>query len=227
MEPFDLRVYLVTRPFLPKEGGFARLCGKVEDALESGMVGAVQLRDKSASNREFANQAATLLQICRQYRARFIINDRVAVARAVGADGVHLGQSDMPAPAARLLLGSNAIIGVSVRTPGEARQAALNGATYVAANGVFATKTKPDAGPPLNLAGVTLLKAARLNGTTLVAIGGITTDNAVQVALAGADGVACVSAILEAKDIAATCRALRAKVLAGRALRLPQPSRHS
>lgn len=116
MRTADLAVYLVTDPGMGLERGLAET---VRLTLEAG-VRTVQLRDKGASTRKLFDDASTLLALCREYGATFLVNDRVDVAMAVGAHGVHLGQDDMPADAARRLLGSDAVIGVSVRTAGEA-----------------------------------------------------------------------------------------------------------
>jgi thiamine-phosphate pyrophosphorylase len=195
-------VYLVTDPGMPGAGG---VCGTVGEALEAG-IGAVQLRDKTASTRSLIDTARILRGLCEAHGALFLVNDRVDVALASAAHGVHLGQDDLPASEARRLMGPGAVIGVSVRTAAEAREAEEAGADYLAANLVFATGTKTDIEGPLGLEGVAMLRAA--TGLPLVAIGGIGPDNAADVIGAGADGIAVVSAIMAAPDVTLACRRL-------------------
>ena len=190
MTPADLGVYLVTDP-----GMGPGLEAAVRPALEAG-VRLVQLRDKEASTRSLLRDAEALLELCREFDAKMLVNDRVDVALAVGAHGVHLGQDDMPTDTARRLLGENAVIGVSVRSPSEARLAQAQGADYLAANMVYATATKTDLSKPLGERGVARLRAA--SSLPLVAIGGIDASNAGRVVALGADGVAVVSAIMGA-----------------------------
>lgn len=197
MRTADLAVYLVTDPGMGRERGLAET---VRPALEAG-IRTVQLRDKEASTRKLLDDASTLLALCREYGATFLVNDRVDVALAAGAGGVHLGQDDMPADAARRLLGRDAVIGVSVRTAQEARRAEEDGADYMAANLVYPTATKTDLPDPLGPEGIRELRSAC--GLPLVAIGGIDAGNAVEVIGAGADGLAVVSAIMAAGDPAA------------------------
>jgi len=170
----------------------------VRQALEAG-VRAVQLRDKTASTGKLVEQALVLGDMCRQFGALFLVNDRVDVAMAAGSDGVHLGQDDMPLAYARKLLGPSAVIGISVRTCQEAEEAEKGGADYIAANMVFATETKTDLPEPLGLEMVTEIKGA--TSLPLVAIGGINEKNYREVMNAGADGVAMVSAIMAARDV--------------------------
>lgn len=195
MNPEQLSLYLVTDPVL---------CGKrgVEDtcrlALQAG-VRTLQLRDKKASTRELIRMAVVLKDLCRNHGALFVVNDRIDVAMAVGADGVHLGQDDMPVHLARKILGAHSIIGASVRSPREAAIAYKEGADYVAANLVFPTDTKTDLGEPLGIEAISKLKQA--SPLPLVAIGGINPSNADAVRRAGADGIAVVSAIMAAEDV--------------------------
>jgi len=126
---------------------------------------------------------------------------------------VHLGQDDMPPEQARRLLGPDALIGVSVRTADEARQAELAGASYLAANGIWATVTKTDFGEPLGVD--MLVRLARATRLPLVAIGGIHAGNAAEIRRAGASGIAVVSAVMAAPDPEAACRELRAAFGAG------------
>ncbi|MEN8207701.1 MAG: thiamine phosphate synthase [Candidatus Fermentibacteria bacterium] len=195
MTPEQLSVYLVTDPVLCGSRGVEETCRL---ALEAG-VRAVQLRDKNASTRELIRLAVILQHLCARYEALFIVNDRVDVAMAAGADGVHLGQDDMPVALARKLLGTDAVIGSSVRSPAEAESAWREGADYIAANLVFPTDTKTDLGEPLGIGAVPELKKA--TPLPLVAIGGINPSNAGIVRRAGADGIAVVSAIMAAEDV--------------------------
>lgn len=195
MNPERLSLYLVTDPALCGSRGVEETCRL---ALEAG-VGTLQLRDKNASTRELIRMAVILQELCRKHGALFIVNDRVDVAMAAGADGVHLGQDDMPVYLARRFLGPDAVIGASVRSPEEAVSAWNDGADYIAANLVFPTDTKTDLGEPLGTEAVMELKKA--SPLPLVAIGGINPSNADSVRKAGADGIAVVSAIMAAEDV--------------------------
>jgi len=190
--PQALKLYLVTDPVLHRGRGVEATC---EIALKAG-VRFVQLRDKTASTKSLYNSAAALRNLCRKHNSYFVVNDRIDVAMAAGADGVHLGQSDMPADIARSIMGPDAIIGVSVRTVEEAEKAMHDGANYIAANLVFPTGTKKDAGEPLGLDAVSSLASA--SQLPLIAIGGITPDNTKLVINAGCSGVAVVTAIMNA-----------------------------
>jgi len=195
INPERLSLYLVTDPVLCGSRGVEETCRL---ALEHG-VGTLQLRDKTASTGELLRMAVILQDLCRRSGALFIVNDRVDVAMAAGADGVHLGQDDMPVAMARKLLGTDAVIGASVRSPGEAESAWREGADYIAANLVFPTDTKTGLGEPLGLRAIAELKKA--SPLPLVAIGGINPSNADSVRKAGADGIAVVSAIMAAEDV--------------------------
>ncbi len=167
-------------------------------ALQAGVT-AIQLRDKTASTRQLIEMAEILAALCEKHGALFIVNDRVDVALASHSRGVHLGQDDMPAVAARKLLGHEAVIGISVRSVDEAVAAWKNGADYIAANMVFATDTKTDLEKPLGLDAIGRLKKA--TPLPLIAIGGINKTNANIVRKAGADGIAVVSAIMAATQV--------------------------
>lgn len=185
-----LRLYLVTDPVLHGGRGVIPTCRL---ALETG-VRFVQLRDKNASTADLYKTGMELRALCDEYSAWFVVNDRIDVAQAVGAHGVHLGQSDMPAGPARSVMGHEAVIGVSVRTVSEARAASEAGADYIAANLVFSTDTKKDLGEPLGLDMVRKLSEA--SSLPLVAIGGIKPVNAASVIDAGCVGVAVVTGIM-------------------------------
>jgi thiamine-phosphate pyrophosphorylase len=165
-------------------------------ALAAG-VRAVQYRDKDAPARSLYAEALRLKDMCGQ--ALFLVNDRVDLALAVGADGVHLGQDDLPYEAARALLGPGKIIGLTVHSVAEAVAAQKLGADYLGVSPIFATSTKVDAGAP---AGVALLQEIRRRVTIpLVAVGGITLANAGEVIRAGADGLCAISAVITAEDV--------------------------
>lgn len=202
MNPEQLSLYLVTDPVLCGSRGVEGTCRL---ALRAG-VGTLQLRDKNASTRELISMAVILRDLCGDHGALFIVNDRIDVALAIGADGVHLGQDDMPVHMARKLLGPDAVIGASVRSPEEAALAYGEGADYIAANLIFPTETKTDIGEPLGIGAISKLKKA--SPLPLVAIGGINASNVDAVRKAGADGIAVVSAIMTAEDVTEAVRIL-------------------
>lgn len=181
-----MRVYFVTDPDLFRPATVEETC---RDMLEAG-VRTVQLRDKKASRDALLQAARRLRALCNEYGALFMVNDDQGTALDSGADGVHVGQGDSGARTVREALGPDAVVGVSVRTPGEAVQAELDGADYVAANGVFSTPTKTDLDGPLGLEGLRLIRTA--TALPLVAIGGISSENAEAVLAAGADCLAGV-----------------------------------
>jgi thiamine-phosphate pyrophosphorylase len=165
------------------------------DLLIAGGATLIQLRDKHAAPRDFHRQAEAALQLARQHNARLIINDRVDIALALGADGVHLGQTDMPVEAARRLLGEHAIIGISTHNLEQAELAANMPVDYVAFGPIFKTATKDNPDP---IAGVEALRAVRtiVGSLPLVAIGGITFANAEEAWMAGADAVSSIAALV-------------------------------
>jgi len=161
------------------------------ELLTLGGATLIQLREKHLSPRAFYEQA----KLAARRRVQLIINDRADIALAVSADGVHLGQDDMPPDAARKLLGPNAIIGYSTHNIEQAIAATKLPIDYLAIGPIFATTTKPDTAPVLGLDGLTAVRRA-IGTFPLVAIGGITHANARQVIQAGADSVAVISAVL-------------------------------
>jgi len=193
-------------------------CGRshleVIRAAIAGGATIVQYREKEGTTRQLVKEAHALRELTRQNGVLFIVNDRVDVALAVDADGVHVGQDDMPAILARRLMGPGKIVGVSATNLEEALQAERDGADYIGAGPIFATPTKPDAAPPMGLDG--LAEICRRVSVPVVAIGGINEDNATAVIEAGADGVAVVSAIVAAPDVEAAARRLREAVEATR-----------
>jgi thiamine-phosphate pyrophosphorylase len=163
--------------------------------LSAGGATLAQLRDKSLSPSDFYHQSREALEIAREYRLRIIINDRVDVAAALGADGVHLGQDDLPPEAARKLLGTSAIIGFSTHNVEQARKAVGLPIDYLAIGPIFKTGTKLDTEPIVGLEGIREVRPI-VGELPIVAIGGITLENARAVLEAGADSVAVISALL-------------------------------
>jgi thiamine-phosphate pyrophosphorylase len=155
----------------------------------------IQLRDKLSAPADFLRQAEAALSVARRHNVRLIINDRVDIALALGADGVHVGQSDLPPEVARRLMTSGAIIGFSTHNAEQVKIASTLRVDYVAFGPIFETGTKKDHEP---VAGLTGLRSARaiLGDTPLVAIGGITAANAPDVLAAGANSIAVISALL-------------------------------
>lgn len=201
----DLRVYLILDPALT----LGRPPLEIAEAALRGGITMLQLRWKSGPLREMLQLGEALQKLCQRYGVPFLINDRVDVALALRADGVHLGQEDLPPEVARRLLGAQALIGVSARTPDQARAAEAAGADYLGTGSVFPTSSK--ANPILiGLEGLaTVIRSTRL---PVVAIGGVSPENATACIRAGAAGVAVISAITQAPDPEAAARALRQAV---------------
>lgn len=193
----QLRLYLVTDRALSLGRDLEWVVG---EAVKGG-VSMVQLREKDMDTRRFIDLGSRLLRLLRPLGVPLIINDRVDVALAVDADGVHIGQSDMPYETARRLLGPDKIIGLSVENMDELRQAESLDVDYVAVSPVYSTATKTDTAAPFGLDG--LREAVRLTRHPVVAIGGMNENTAPAVFAAGADGIAVVSAICSAPDPAA------------------------
>lgn len=199
----DYSLYLVTDRDLA--GGRTHL--EIVAAAVAGGVSCVQLREKNLATRDFIREARELKALLAPLGIPLIVNDRIDVALAAGADGVHLGQSDMPLADARRLLGPGFIIGISAESVADALTAAAGGADYLGISPVFVTATKNDTALPLGLDGVRAMRAAV--SLPLVGIGGIDARNAAQVLASGADGVAVVSAIVAAGDPELAARELR------------------
>lgn len=171
-----------------------------------GGAGVVQFREKRMKTRHMIAAAEELCRLCRGHGVPFLVNDRLDVALAVDADGLHVGQDDIPAGVARRLLGPGKILGVSVRGPTELREAEEQGADYVSVSPVFATPTKPDHEEPVGLDGLkALVEQARL---PVVAIGGIDRHNAAAVMKTGVEGICVISAVLAAEDVEQAAREL-------------------
>ncbi len=202
----DWSLYLVTDAGL----SLGRSHREIVEAAIAGGATVVQYREKGASTRRMVEEARELRELCRRRRIPFIVNDRLDVALAVDADGIHVGQDDLPAVLARRLIGRRKLLGVSAESAEQAARAQADGADYIGASPVFATPTKPDAPPPLRLEGLRLLAAAV--SIPVVAIGGINRDNAAAMIEAGAAGIAVVSAIVSAEDVESAARALYAIV---------------
>ena len=207
MKPaIDLSLYLVIGP-----GHCAgRDMADVAEAAARGGATLVQLRDKASTTRRQIDGARRLRARLAPLGVPLLINDRVDVALAAAADGVHLGQSDMDPADARRLLGGEAIVGVTVHTLDEARAVPRDRVDYVSIGGVFATASKNNPNPPIGVAG--LAEIAALFDLPLVAIAGITRDNAASVIACGVAGVAVISAVCAAPDPRAAAADLRALV---------------
>jgi len=177
----------------------------------SGGADIVQLRMKGSDGKEVLEQARKIKTISEKYAKFFIVNDRVDIAILSDADGVHLGQSDIPIKDARELLGDDKLIGMSVHSPEEARKAESEGADYVSVGSIFHTSTKHDARNGMGLDAVfTVRKTVDI---PVMAIGGINRGNIQDVIRAGADGVAVVSAVVSQKDIPSAAHELRDMIL--------------
>lgn len=197
----DYSIYLVT------DDGCLQgraLLDCVREALEGGVT-LVQYRAKTASSAEMYAEALQMKALCDSFNVPLIINDRLDIAMAVGAAGVHLGQDDLPCAAARRILGEDYLIGVSAHNPAEAKAALQSGADYLGCGAVFGTATKADV-KKLGTDGLAAI--CRAKGLPVVGIGGVTADNYREVRAAGADGAAIVSGILAQPDIRATVRAI-------------------
>jgi len=178
-------------------------------AIEGG-ASMIQLRDKFAGPRQLLAQARQLAQLCRDRGVRFIVNDRLDLAQAVDADGVHLGQDDLPPRAARPLLGAGKILGVSTHSLDQALRAAEDGADYLGIGPIFATATKSTGYEPV---GCDMIRQLRLRiDLPLLAIGGITSGNVGEVVRAGAAGAAVISAIIGSDDIAGATQVFLAAI---------------
>jgi thiamine-phosphate pyrophosphorylase len=186
--------YFITDTGLSRGGNVS----DIRNALAA-KVRIVQYRAKEVSTRTMQAEAAELRNLCQG--AIFLVNDRVDVALAVGADGVHLGQEDLPYETARRLLGPEKIIGITVSTLEEALTAARQGADYLGVSPIFCTRTKLDAGPPTGLA---LLREIRnVVSLPLAAVGGITLMNAAEVIAAGADMICAISEVVAHPNVCA------------------------
>lgn len=203
MNNFDLSLYLVTDRSLSMGRSVEYI---VEEAVKGGVT-IVQLREKNISTIEFYNIACSLKRLLKPHNIPLIINDRLDIAIASDADGLHIGQSDMPYEVVRKILGKDKIIGLSVETVEQAREANMLDVDYIGLSPVFSTNTKTDINTPLELEGIKEIASFTKHKT--VAIGGINKTNTGDIIKSGADGIAIVSAIVSNKDPKAASEELR------------------
>lgn len=198
----DLLLYAVTdRNWLKGE----TLYSQVEKALKGGAT-FIQLREKQLDQEHFLQEAKEIKELCRAYHVPFVINDSVEIALAMDADGVHVGQSDMEAGSVREKLGPDKIIGVSAQTVEQALLAEQRGADYLGVGAVFATSSKDDAEEVDHETLKAICSAVKI---PVVAIGGITRENLVQLSGSGIVGIAVISAIFAQPDIEAAAAQLK------------------
>lgn len=189
----DLSLYLVTDKRNKTDDEFLKI---IEEAIKGGTT-VVQIREKEGETLDFYNLALKVKEITSKYNVPLIVNDRIDVALAIKSEGVHIGQTDMPADVARSLIGDEMILGVSASTVKEARKAEKDGADYIGTGAVFPTATKDDA-PSITKDDLKEVTGS-INIPT-VAIGGITLENASELAGTGIAGISVVSAIMNSKD---------------------------
>ena len=201
----DLRLYAITdRQWLGGKDFYM----VVEQVLKNGAT-FLQLREKNMSTGDFINSAKEIKSLCEKYNVPLIINDNVDVAKAVNADGVHIGQNDMPAHKARKILGKNKIIGVTAKTVEQAQKAEKDGADYLGSGAIFGTTTKGDA---KKMDMQTLKSITSSVNIPVVAIGGIDGDNVLQLKGTGIVGAAVVSGIFAQDDIETATKDLYNKI---------------
>lgn len=208
MNPSDLRFYVVVDEAVAARAGHKSLEDLVSAILRGGAT-AVQLRGKTLCARDLLLRGKRLRVLTEASGSLFLINDRLDVALAVGASGVHLGADDLPLAEARRICPKGFLIGASVDTPEEARRAEAEGADYLGAGPVFPTETKRTANPAIGPAG--LAEIVRAVSVPVVGIGGIGPGNIREVMAAGAAGAAVVSAVVAAEDPKAAVRELRSQ----------------
>lgn len=206
---YDL--YVVTDEKIGRGRSHAELAARAV----AGGADVVQLRDKNLSGRDLFAAALAIREITSDAGALFIVNDRLDIALASGANGVHLGAGDLPIREARRIAPPGFIIGASVGSAATAVSAVVEGADYVALSPTFATGSKDDAGPGHGLMMLAEIRAAVT--LPLVAIGGITAENVGDVIAAGADGIAAISAVVGKDDVTAAARDLRSRIAAAKA----------
>jgi len=198
----DYSIYLVTDRGILK----GRNLVKATEAAIKGGASVVQLREKDCSTLEFFNVALEVKEVTTRYNVPLIINDRLDIALAVEADGLHIGQGDLPLKLARKLLGNGKILGYSVSNTEEARFGEDNGADYLGAGPIFPTDSKLDAVAPIGIEGLeAIVRSVKI---PVVGIGGISINNAKKVHQAGAAGASVISAILGAEEIEAAAKNL-------------------
>lgn len=188
----DKKIYLVTDYRIP----FDELLKKVEEALKAG-IKLVQYRDKNVSSKLMCERGKKLFDLCKKYNSIFLVNDRVDIAMAIDADGVHIGQDDMDCKLARKLLRRDKIIGVSTKTLEESKKAVEDGADYLGCGAIYSTDTKDT-----NILSINSLKEIKKNiSIPIYGIGGINTENITNELKELLDGVAVVTAILNSHNI--------------------------
>lgn len=192
MNNLDLSLYLVTNNSEDEE----KFLNIIEESLKGG-VSVVQLREKKAETLDFYNLALKVKEITQKYNVPIIINDRIDIALAIDADGVHVGQSDMPAKTARSMIGEDKILGVSAANINEAKKAQRDSADYIGVGAVYPTNTKDDA---TSVPKKELKEIVKSVDIPVVAIGGITQENAHELNDCEIDGLSVVSAIMEAEN---------------------------
>ena len=192
-EDIDYSVYLVTDRRNKTDEEFLNI---VEEAIKGGTT-IVQLREKTASTKEFYDLALRVKEITSRYGVPLLINDRIDIALAVDSEGVHIGQDDMPADIAREIIGEDKILGVSASTVEEAKKAEIDSADYIGSGAVFPTATKDDAD---SVSKDELKEIVDSIDIPVVAIGGITVENASTLKSSGIAGFSVVSAIMSAED---------------------------
>lgn len=192
MNNLDLSLYLVTNNSEDEE----KFLNIIEESLKGG-VSVVQLREKKAETLDFYNLALKVKEITQKYNVPLIINDRIDIALAIDADGVHVGQSDMPAKIARSMIGEDKILGVSAANIKEAKKAQRDSADYIGVGAVYPTNTKDDA---TSVPKKELKEIVKSVDIPVVAIGGITQENAHELNDCEIDGLSVVSAIMEAEN---------------------------
>lgn len=202
----DLLLYAVTEDGTPDKNV---LYSKVEAALKGGVT-FVQLREKHLSDEEFIEEALVIKDICAKYKVPFVINDNVEVALKVDADGVHVGQSDMEAADVRAILGPDKIIGVSAQTVEQARIAMEKGADYLGVGAVFPTGSKDDAD---DVSHEELKAICDSVSIPVIAIGGISEANVLELSGTGICGIAVISAIFGKENITEASKSLKEKTL--------------
>ncbi len=192
MNNLDLSLYLVTNNSQDEEK-FLKI---IEDAIKGGVT-IVQLREKTSGTLDFYNLAVRVKKITQKYNVPLIINDRIDIALAIDADGVHVGQSDIPAKIARSMIGEDKILGVSAATIKEAAKAQLDSTDYIGVGAVYPTNTKDDASAVSKKELKEIVESVNI---PVVAIGGITQENVCELRDSGISGISVVSAIMNAKN---------------------------
>jgi thiamine-phosphate pyrophosphorylase len=205
--PIDYSLYLVSDPYDPANPD--RYFERIRDALRGGTT-LLQFREKKATSKQLFTIAKALKKLAEPFHVPLIINDRVDLALAVDADGVHVGQDDLPAQVVRRLIGDDKIVGVSAATVAEAAQAEADGADYLGVGSVFPTRSKSDA----TATSIEELKAIRQTvHIPIVAIGGINEVSLRQLDPADIDGIAVISAILSQQDVTGAAKKLKKSFL--------------